>query len=84
MPDREAEIVESESSGGMLWFLAGMAIGTAVAMLYAPKSGKDTRDLLGQKTQETAERTREFYTQGMQLVDDAARLWERGRKLVRG
>ena len=84
MPDREAEVEELESSGGFLWFLAGVAIGAAVAILYAPKSGKDTRDLLSQKTQETAERTRDFYQQGMQLVDEAAQLWERGRKLVRG
>lgn len=84
MPDREAEVEELESSGGFLWFLAGVAIGAAVAILYAPKSGKDTRDLVSQKTQETAERTRDFYQQGMQLVDEAAQLWERGRKLVRG
>ena len=84
MPDREAQVEELESSGGFLWFLAGAAIGAAVAILYAPKSGKSTRDLLSQKTQKTAERTRDFYQQGMQLVDEAAQLWERGRKLVRG
>jgi gas vesicle protein len=29
--------------------LAGAAIGGAIALLYAPKSGKETRDLLKQK-----------------------------------
>ena len=83
MPDHEAEL-EQDSNGGFLWFLAGVAIGAAVAILYTPKSGRETRDLLSQKTQDTADRTREFYQQGMKLVDDAAELWERGRRLVRG
>jgi len=30
--------------GGILWFLAGLGIGAAVGVLYAPKPGKDTRD----------------------------------------
>jgi gas vesicle protein len=36
---------ESESllAGNVAWFLTGAFIGAAVAILYAPKSGKETR-----------------------------------------
>ena len=34
----------SERDGsGFLWFLAGLGIGAAVGILYAPKSGDETR-----------------------------------------
>jgi gas vesicle protein len=32
------------SSGGFGWFLAGLGIGALVGVLYAPKSGTETRD----------------------------------------
>jgi gas vesicle protein len=28
------------------WFLAGLGLGTAVALLYAPKSGRETREAI--------------------------------------
>ena len=31
---------------GILWFLAGLGIGAAVGILYAPKSGEETRQQL--------------------------------------
>jgi gas vesicle protein len=77
------------------WFFVGLAIGATAAVLYAPKSGKQTRDLIAQKAEESRqavesgthdllERGREMYDEGRQLVDDATQLFERGRRLVRG
>ncbi|HEX3744301.1 MAG TPA: YtxH domain-containing protein [Bryobacteraceae bacterium] len=77
------------------WFLTGAFIGAAVAMLYAPKSGKDTRQFLADKVQQSkeavsdssnniVEASKDMFERGRQLVDDAADLFERGRKLVKG
>jgi gas vesicle protein len=77
------------------WFVAGAVIGAAVALLYAPKSGSDTRKYLEKTThdgreameasgRELMDRGKELYERGRQIAEDAADLFERGRKLVRG
>jgi gas vesicle protein len=77
------------------WFLAGAAIGAALGILYAPKSGRDTRHLLnktsheGRDAMETSgrelmDRGKELYDRGKQIVEDASELFELGRKLVQG
>ena len=76
----------------LAWFLTGAIIGAAVAMLYAPKSGKDARQYISDKSRETlgdtgknfVEASKEMFERGRQLVEDAADLFERGRKLVKG
>lgn len=90
------EIEEQESgSNSLAWFLTGAIIGVTAAMLYAPKSGKDTRKFISDKTQQgreavtattndIAEAGKEMFERGRKLVEDAADLFERGRKLVRG
>jgi gas vesicle protein len=92
--DQEVQVEES-GPGRIAWFLTGVVCGLTIGLLFAPKSGKETRGYISQKTQEGAdavaetgrdvvERSREFYDKGRQVVDDAAQLFERGRKLVRG
>ena len=77
------------------WFLTGAVVGATVAILFAPKSGKETRKMIGHTTQrgkeavtetgkDLVEAGREMYDRGRKLVDDAAELFERGRKLVHG
>ena len=84
-----------EGSNRIAWFLTGAAIGATVAMLLAPKSGKETRQYLSDKTQQGREAvsetskdivdaSREMFERGRKLVEDAAELFERGRKLVKG
>ena len=86
---------EENASNRLSWFLVGLVIGAAASVLYAPKSGRDTREFITRKTSEGREavesageniidRGRDLYDKGRQLVDDAADLFERGRKLVRG
>lgn len=88
-------MAEQEDGKKLGWFMAGAILGGAVALLYAPKSGKETRDLINKKTgegkevldktsKEVYEKGREFYDRGKQIADDAADLFERGRRLVRG
>jgi gas vesicle protein len=88
-------MADQEEGGKLGWFLAGAVLGSAVALLYAPKSGKETREFINKKTgegkevlsetgKEVFEKSREIYDKGKQIADDAADLFERGRRLVRG
>jgi gas vesicle protein len=60
-------------------FVTGLAIGAlagaALAMVLAPQSGEDTRDLLVAKAREAGERARD-------TADDANDLLARGRRVV--
>ena len=91
----ELENCEDQTSNRIAWFLVGVVIGATASILYAPKSGKDTRDFLAQKGQagrdavestgrEAIDKGHDIYLKGRQLVEDAADLFERGRKLVHG
>lgn len=83
------------NSGKLVWFIAGAAIGSAIALLYAPQSGRDTRRLINKKTRQGREavadagrdildKGRDLYEKGRRVADDAAELFERGRRLVEG
>ena len=91
----EANQNQSDHLSNVAWFLTGAFIGAAVAMLYTPKSGKEARQYLADKVQQSkeavtdssmsiVEASKDMFDRGRQLVDDAADLFERGRKLVKG
>ena len=85
-----------EGAGGkVVWFVAGIAIGATIALLYAPASGEETRRKIARKTEqgraaladsskEMYERGKEMYERGRKLADDAAEMFEKGRKIVEG
>lgn len=84
-----------DSGSGFAWFFVGAITGAAVGLLYAPKSGKDTRKYIGRQTEksskvftesgkEMVDRGKDLYDRGRAIADDAADLFERGRKLVQG
>ena|SRR5918996_3608299 len=76
---------ESESSAFMAFLLGGLT-GAALALLYAPRSGRETRDLLGEKLREGADRSRDLKEQarerGRAFVDEAADYIERQKAVV--
>ena len=85
----------ADRDGGdkLLWFVGGAALGVAVAMLYAPAAGRDTRRKITSKTTERRDawagsgreifnRGREMYERGREIVDEAAEMFERGRQLM--
>jgi gas vesicle protein len=53
---------------GFGWFLAGLGIGALVGVLYAPKSGKETRDDLVAGALEARDKAQEYYQQGTEVV----------------
>ena len=62
-----------DSSSGFGWFLAGLGIGAAIGMLYAPKAGHETREDLRRRAEEgrdyVVNRAREVRDQAGQMVD---------------
>ncbi|HUL78738.1 MAG TPA: YtxH domain-containing protein, partial [Vicinamibacteria bacterium] len=46
------------TSGVVLSFLLGALSGAALAILFAPRSGRETREMLGERLRETADRSR--------------------------
>ena len=77
---------EQESGAGsiLLAFILGAVSGAAVALLYAPASGRETREYLGEKAREgkerankAAERGREIINQGRETLTTAI---DRGRE----
>lgn len=64
-----------DNNGGtkFAFFLAGMGIGAILALLFAPKSGRETRELLSQKAEEGRDymsaKTREIRKQAEEYVD---------------
>jgi gas vesicle protein len=59
------------NSGGtvMLAFVVGALTGAAVALLFAPASGEETREYIGQKTREGRARAREAVDQGREVYE---------------
>ncbi len=44
--------MSDRDSSSLLWFLAGIGIGAAAALLYAPQSGDETREALRSRAEE--------------------------------
>jgi gas vesicle protein len=70
----------SDHDGGSFgWFLAGLGLGAVVGVLYAPRSGSETREALRARAEEGTEyvrgRAREAREQATEWVD-------RGRDVV--
>jgi gas vesicle protein len=93
--DRDMEQNEEQGVNTIAWFVTGAIIGATAAILFAPKSGKDTRRFIADKAQagreavenagqDIADVSRDMFERGRKLVEDAADLFERGRKLVKG
>jgi len=54
-----------DNSGGvMVAFVIGALAGAAVALLFAPASGEETREFLGQKAREGKAKARDAVDQG--------------------
>ena len=80
-------MAKDEGSGAgsiLLAFILGAVSGAAVALLYAPATGRETREYLGDKAREgreranqAAERSRDIINQGRETLTTAI---DRGRE----
>jgi len=76
---------EGSGSGSvMLAFILGAISGAAVALLYAPATGRETREYLGEKAREGRDRANAAAEKGRQAVAEGretlAHAIERGRE----
>jgi gas vesicle protein len=66
---------ESNSGSSVAFFLAGAGIGAILALLFAPKSGKETREFISQRASEGREKVaakgQEYRRQAEGYVDKA-------------
>ena len=89
----------ADTNNKFLWFVAGVAVGSTVALLYAPQSGSATRrfisrrarhhgeaisDAVSETGRDLMDKGRDLYEKGRKVADDAAELFERGRRIVEG
>ena len=66
---------ENSSSGGdkFLFFLAGAGIGAVVALLLAPKSGRETREIIARTATDGRDFITNKVTEGRQIMEDKGR-----------
>ena len=68
----------------MVAFVIGALTGAAVALLFAPASGEETREFLGQKAREGKQKAREAMDEGRDYYrsqrDNLVTAVERGRE----
>ncbi|HXK11508.1 MAG TPA: YtxH domain-containing protein [Vicinamibacteria bacterium] len=60
------------TSGVVLSFLLGALSGAALAILFAPRSGRETREMLGERLRETADRSRRLGEKAVERSREAA------------
>jgi gas vesicle protein len=72
---RRREDMGENSGGGdkVLFFIAGAGIGAVLALLFAPKSGRETRELLARSATDSRDFIANKYSEGRQMVDDKRR-----------
>ena len=63
--------MSDNDSNNIGWFLAGLGLGALVGVLYAPKSGKETRETILQ----TANEGREYLNRSTQDLKAQADQW---------
>lgn len=69
-----------DNGNSFLWFLAGLGVGAVVGVLYAPKSGAETREAIRAKFEEG----KDFVsTKATEAREHAGDWMERGRDVLR-
>ena len=71
--------MSDRDGSSFLWFLTGLGIGAAIGVLYAPKSGRETRETLVGR----AEEGRDLVLERAQRARNQANEWvDKGREVL--
>jgi gas vesicle protein len=73
------ELAAKKSDSKVFYFLAGLALGSLISVLFAPKSGEETREYLSNKLKEGSEYT---HKKAHELREQAATVVEDGKSMV--
>lgn len=69
-----------EDDNKLSYFCLGLGLGVAVGVLFAPKSGAETRDLLRSKAEEGADFVKQ---RGTELRDTATEAIDRSKQTIK-
>jgi gas vesicle protein len=69
-----------EDDNKLSYFFLGLGLGVAVGVLFAPKSGSETRELLRSKANEGADYAKR---RASELRDQASETIDRGKQTIR-
>ena len=68
-----------EGGGKFAYFLAGLGIGSLIGILFAPRAGEETREMLSQRYDEGRE---QLNRKSREVREQAEDYVERGRRVV--
>jgi gas vesicle protein len=72
--------MSDRDGNGFMWFIAGLGLGALVGVLYAPRSGRETREQI----LKSAEEGRDWANERARDAREQANQWvERGKDVVR-
>ena len=70
---------DRDSGNNFIWFLAGLGFGALIGVLYAPRSGRETREAILNSAQEGKEYLR---TRGRETRESVNEWVDRGKDVV--
>lgn len=70
---------DRDNGNNFIWFLAGLGFGALVGVLYAPRSGRETRESLMNSAQEGRDYMR---TRGKEARESVNQWVDRGKEVV--
>jgi gas vesicle protein len=70
---------DRDSSNNFMWFLAGLGFGALMGVLYAPRSGRETRDAIKNTAQEGTEYLK---NRGKEARETVSQWVDRGKEVV--
>jgi gas vesicle protein len=80
LSEKEKWVMADENkSYGLAWFLAGLGVGALVGILYAPKSGSETREDIVRGTREGTEYLR---ARTRQAAEEVSAIVDKGKEQV--
>lgn len=71
--------MQDSENNGIGWFVAGLSLGALLGVLFAPKSGKETREELAQRTGEGRDY---LVARGREAQEQVGHIVDRGREQV--
>ncbi|HZS28935.1 MAG TPA: YtxH domain-containing protein [Candidatus Angelobacter sp.] len=70
---------DRDNTNSFMWFLAGLGFGALLGVLYAPRSGRETREAIKNSAQEGGEYLK---TRGREARDTMNQWVDRGKDVV--
>jgi gas vesicle protein len=70
---------DRENSNSFMWFLAGLGFGALMGVLYAPRSGRETREAIRNTAQEGGEYLK---NRGREARETVSQWVDRGKDVV--